>query len=73
MRARLISNPVGCRRSSSASRTGVVTSTAGYARTRSSPSQVSKMQLTTSPGFSLSGAPDASGSIVKKLMACDSG
>ena len=45
MRARAIANPVGCRSSSSASRTGVVTSTAGYARTRSSPSHASNVQL----------------------------
>jgi hypothetical protein len=69
MRALVISNPVGCRRFSKALLTGVVTSTAGYARIRSSPSQVSNTQATTPGGDPTTGDPEASGSILKKITA----
>jgi hypothetical protein len=71
-RALVISNPVGCSSLSSALLTGVVTSTAGYARIRSSPSQVSKTHVTAPGGESAAGDPDASGSTLKKATALSS-
>jgi len=67
MRALVISNPVGCWSLSNALLTGVVTSSAGYARIRSSPSHVSNTQATVPGDVPTAGDPDASGSMLKKL------
>ena len=66
-RALAVSNPVGWSRDRKASRSGVVASTAGYARTRSSPSHVSKTQQTRPAGAPGVRDPEASGSTVRKL------